>query len=82
MKIKTNAITMSYSVYNKTLIVKIDDVEYNLSSRVSKKVWDIGERIFPIHPTDDWEIRKKLRKYLVDFFTKLDPEFDIDLLIF
>ena len=74
----------SFSIYHKTLEITIDDQDFNLSDRVSPKVWNIGGDVYPKNLEDDWEIRNKLHAIVKDFIVEFDnsvTEKDICIII-
>ena len=74
---------VNYSVWNKSLTIKIDEKEYDISHMVSENIWNIGGRNFPIGTTDDWKIRKELRKIIIKFFKKnINKDVDIKDVVF
>jgi hypothetical protein len=63
-------INVEYSNYHKSLKFNIDGKEYDISSEVPEKIWNIGGRMYPINPIDDWKTRKELRKIFIKYFKK------------
>lgn len=63
-------IEVLYSNHNKTFKFILDGKTYDISSEVPEEVWNIGKRIYPINPIDDWKTRKELRKIFIKYFRK------------
>lgn len=64
------SITVEYGNYHKVLKFTFDGKEYDISSEVPERVWNIGQREYPIHPLLDWQTRKELRKIFIEYFKK------------
>ena len=59
-----------FSAYGKQFSFTINGEKHDLSHLVPEDVWNIGGRKFPLHPEDDWKMRKELRKIFIKYFKK------------
>ena len=74
---------VNYSIWNKKLTIKIDEKKYDISHMVSENIWNIGGGNFPTDPSDDWMIRKELRKIIIKFFKEnIDKDVNVKDMVF
>ena len=76
-------ISVNMNAFNKTLNFDIDEKHYDISNLVPENVWNIGDRIFPLHPFKDWEMRTEIRKIFVKYFREnIDENLDENEVVF
>lgn len=63
-------INVEYSNYHKSLKFNVDGKEYDISSEIPERIWNIGGRKYPMNPIDDWKTRIELRKIFIEYFKK------------
>jgi len=73
-------VEIRFSIYHKTLKIKIGEDEYDISKNISLAVWEIGGEYKD--PVSNWKIRKKLCKVTRKFLKKYDPEMNVEDIIF
>ena len=71
---KLNNININFSIWNKTLKLKLNEHEYDLTNMVSSEIWNIGGKTFPKIIEDEWKIATKLCSVVREFIKEYDED--------